>query len=117
MLAPTLDVAPEAARLLKLLADPTRRLIFLVLMRGETCNCELRDKLGLAENLVSHHMRQLRAAGLVLERRDEADARWIYYRLDPVALDAAWSGLASALHPSRIGNRVAACGPASTRSA
>ena len=37
----TQDIGPAAARLLKLLADPTRRRIFLALMRGETCNCEL----------------------------------------------------------------------------
>ena len=36
-----LDLAAAAVRLLKLLTDPTRRHLFLLLMQGETCNCEL----------------------------------------------------------------------------
>jgi DNA-binding transcriptional ArsR family regulator len=109
---PPADVHADAALLLKLLADPTRRRIFLALMRGETCNCELRDSFGLAENLVSHHLRQLRAAGFVLERRDAADARWIYYRLDADRLAAAWAPLGAAFDPARIGTRAPSCGPA-----
>jgi ArsR family transcriptional regulator, arsenate/arsenite/antimonite-responsive transcriptional repressor len=108
---PAGDVAPAAARLLKLLADPTRRRIFLALMRGETCNCELTDELGLAQNLISHHMRALREASLVVERRDQCDARWIYYRIDVDALAGAWAALADALDPARVGTRAAQCGP------
>jgi DNA-binding transcriptional ArsR family regulator len=106
------DIDPSAALLLKLLADPTRRRIFLALMRGETCNCELRDELGLAENLVSHHLRQLRDAGFARERRDETDARWIYYRLDTERLASAWSALGTAFDPAHIGARAPQCGPA-----
>ena len=105
------DIDPAAARLLKLLADSTRRRIFLALMRGETCNCELVEELGIAQNLVSHHVRALREAGLVSERRDANDARWIYYRIDGVALAAAWAGLTAGLHPLHIGARAAQCGP------
>jgi ArsR family transcriptional regulator len=108
------DVAPAAARLLKLLSDPTRRRVFLALMRGETCNCELRDGLGLAENLVSHHVRQIRDAGFLHERRDEGDARWVYYRLDRAALAEAWAALGAAFDPARIGTRAPSCGPAAT---
>jgi DNA-binding transcriptional ArsR family regulator len=111
LVEPILNVDVAGALLLKLLADPTRRRIFLALMRGETCNCELRDELGLRENLISHHVRQLRDAGFVLERRDELDARWIYYRLDPEALAAAWAALGAALDPKRIGTRTPSCGP------
>ena len=109
---PVPDVDPAAALLLRLLADPTRGRIFLALMRGETCNCELRDDLGLRENLVSHHLRQLRDAGFVLERRDESDARWIYYRLDADRLAAAWRALGAAFDPALIGTRTPSCGPA-----
>lgn len=35
------DVSAEAGAFLKLMADPTRRRIFLALMQGETCNCEM----------------------------------------------------------------------------
>lgn len=105
------EVAPAGARLLKLLADPTRRRIFLTLMRGETCNCELTQELGLAQNLISHHIKQLRRAGLVRERRDATDARWIHYTIDAPKLEEAWGALAAALDPRRLGTREPDCGP------
>jgi DNA-binding transcriptional ArsR family regulator len=106
------DVSDSAARLLKLLADPTRRRLFLKLTEGETCNCELAEGLGLAQNLVSHHIRQLREAGFVRERRDAADARWIYYRLNVATLGAAWQSLDTLLNPAHIGERAPVCPPA-----
>ena len=105
------DVSEPAARLLKLLADPTRRRLFAVLMQGETCNCELADGLGLAQNLVSHHIRQLREAGFVQERRDTADARWIYYRLNADALAAAWRSLDGLINPAGLRDRAPICPP------
>jgi DNA-binding transcriptional ArsR family regulator len=109
--ATRLDVTDAAARLLKLLADPTRRRVFLRLTEGETCNCELAEGLGIAQNLVSHHIRQLREAGFVQERRDATDARWIYYRLDAEALGAAWRSLDSLINPAYIGERAPLCPP------
>ena len=105
------DVSPELAAFLKLLADPTRRRIFLLLMQGETCNCEMTGLLGLPQNLISHHLRALREAGLVRSRRDEQDARWIYYWVDPDAL-AAVSGEAQAtFSAAALGRRAPRCGP------
>lgn len=109
--AARVDVTDAAARLLKLLADPTRRRLFLKLTEGETCNCELADGLGLAQNLVSHHIRQLREAGFVRERRDTADARWIYYQLNADALGAAWQSLDALLNPAHLGKRAPVCPP------
>ncbi|MCC7371390.1 MAG: winged helix-turn-helix transcriptional regulator [Chloroflexi bacterium] len=109
--AARLDVTESAARLLKLLADPTRRRVFLKLTEGEICNCELADGLGLAQNLVSHHIRQLREAGFVRERRDANDARWIYYWLDKDALGEAWRSLDASINPAHIGQRTPVCPP------
>ncbi len=63
------EIAPEAAELLRLLADPTRLKIFLLVMEGEICNCELSESLNLPQKLVSHHLRRLREAGLVVAPR------------------------------------------------
>lgn len=106
------DLSAEGVALLELLANRTRRRIFLALMRGETCNCELAAALDLAENLISHHVRRLRQAGLVRERRHERDARWVYYTLDRAALTDAWRALGLALDPTRLGERTPDCGPA-----
>jgi len=105
------DVDERAARLLKLLAEPTRRRIFLALLRGETCNCELANTFALPQNLISHHVRQLREAGFVRERRDAIDARWIYYTVDAEAFQRAWASLAATFDPSLIGTRSPTCGP------
>src|SRR5438132_5270732 len=53
------------------LADPTRLTIALALRDGgELCVCDLAWIVGRAENLVSHHLRALRAAGLADYRRE-----------------------------------------------
>lgn len=99
-----------AARV-KVLADPTRLKIFDLLMSGEHCNCELGDALGLAPNLISHHLGVLRGASLVDARRDPNDARWVYYSVDPEALAALATMLATFLDPARMNDRVPTCGP------
>ena len=53
------------------LGDPTRLTIALALREGgELCVCDLAWISGRAENLVSHHLRALRAAGLADYRRE-----------------------------------------------
>lgn len=109
------DVSASAARLLKLLADPTRRRLFAALTSGETCNCELSEGLNIAQNLVSHHIRQLREAGFVRERRDTVDARWIYYSLNTDALADAWQSLDGLINPAHLGVRAPVCPPAESQ--
>jgi|SRR5215211_6760357 len=65
----------ELARLLaersKALADPTRLTIAAALAdTDELCVCDLAWVTERPENLVSHHLRRLRGAGLVTRRRD-----------------------------------------------
>jgi ArsR family transcriptional regulator, lead/cadmium/zinc/bismuth-responsive transcriptional repressor len=63
----------------KALADPTRLLIALALREGEElCVCDLAWIAGRAENLVGHHLRTLRAAGLARSRRD---GKVVFYAL------------------------------------
>ncbi len=101
----------EIAFILKAMADPNRLRILDVIMEGETCNCELTDRLGLPANLLSHHLRVLKKAGLVSSRRDEIDKRWIYYRMDKdaVARWHRWCG--QFLDPNRIQECKKLCGP------
>lgn len=63
--------ARAAADRAKALGDPTRLTLALALAEaGELCVCDLSWVSERAENLVSHHLRTLRAAGLVTSRRD-----------------------------------------------
>jgi DNA-binding transcriptional ArsR family regulator len=65
------DAAVGAAARAKALADPTRVALAAVLGRtDELCVCDLAWISGRSDNLVSHHLRALRAAGLAASRRD-----------------------------------------------
>ena len=80
-----LDVG-RAARLFHALSDETRLRILERLRRGERCVCELTDALDAAQSRLSFHLRILKEAGLVTDRRD---GRWAYYALTPDALSEA----------------------------
>jgi DNA-binding transcriptional ArsR family regulator len=85
------------ARYLRLLGDDTRLRIFSLLTKAELCVCEIEDILGLSQSLVSNHLAALRRAGLVESRRDEEDARWVFYRADREAAAALRERLAALL--------------------
>jgi ArsR family transcriptional regulator len=106
----------QVADRLKVLADPTRLRVFSLLMEGTFCNCELGDELGIAPNLISHHLSVLRRAGLVETRRDPLDSRWIYYSVNRKSLAALASELQFVFDPARIGGRVPQCGPSAAQS-
>lgn len=94
----------------KALSDPNRLRIFAELMAGDTCNCELKDRLGLAPNLLSHHLKVLESVGLVAARRDVLDGRWVYYAANREAVAQWHSWLATFFDPARIHARPL-CGP------
>ncbi len=73
----------ETARLFQALSDPTRLQILGLLRGGERCVCELTGVLDAAQSRLSFHLKVLKDAGLVTDRRD---GRWIYYTIRPAAL-------------------------------
>ncbi|MBI1736257.1 MAG: winged helix-turn-helix transcriptional regulator [Candidatus Rokubacteria bacterium] len=93
----------RAAELFHALADPTRLMILSELRDGEQCVCVLAERFETGQSRLSFHMKTLKDAGLVTDRRQ---GRWIYYALNPAALEDAGSVLAS-LRPGRAGVRVA----------
>lgn len=60
---------------------------------------ELTAATGEAQNLVSYHLRLLRDAGLVHERRSSADGRDVYYSLDRRAVTAGLLAALAAINP------------------
>jgi DNA-binding transcriptional ArsR family regulator len=69
----------------KTLADPTRRAVFERIAReGEIAATGLVKGSRVSQPAVSQHLRALRDAGLVMERRD---GRHIHYRVAPRGLD------------------------------
>jgi len=91
VIAPPL--APDVLGALQAVAEPNRARIVALLGHGEHCVCDAGEMLGLSPALVSHHLRTLRASGLLRERRS---GRWVFYSLDleqVAALRAAITGL------------------------
>jgi len=76
----------RAAGLFQALSDEKRLRILSMLGSGERCVCELTDALDVGQSLLSFHLKTLREAGLVTDRRE---GRWVYYRLVPEALAEA----------------------------
>ena len=89
--------ADRAVTLFHALSDATRISILLMLRGGELCVCELQDELDAAQSRLSFHLRVLREAGLVTDRRE---GRWSYYQIVPEAL-AEVHDLAVDLQPAR----------------
>jgi ArsR family transcriptional regulator len=108
-------ISDETVALFRTLADPNRLRILDVLMQGDTCNCELNERLGLPPNLLSHHLRVLREAGLINSRRDTIDGRWIYYSVDKDTIIKWRTWLTEFLDPARIQDRPVLCGPEGQR--
>src|SRR5512132_3638108 len=80
------EEAQGKAQIFKALADPNRlRLLSLVKASdgGEACVCDLTAPLDLGQPTVSHHLKILVDAGLLLR---EKRGTWAYYSLVPGAL-------------------------------
>jgi DNA-binding transcriptional ArsR family regulator len=70
--------APDAARLMKMLANEQRLKLLCRLGKGEASAGELADYAGLAQSAASQHLGKLRDLGMVSTRRE---AQTIYYSL------------------------------------
>jgi ArsR family transcriptional regulator, arsenate/arsenite/antimonite-responsive transcriptional repressor len=83
----------RSAALFHALSDETRLRILGRLSKGERCVCELTDALDAAQSRLSFHLKVLKDAGLVTDRRE---GRWAYYRLHAGAFEEL-SGFVSEL--------------------
>jgi protein-tyrosine-phosphatase len=124
---PSLD---RRAQVHAALGDPARLAIVDRLVVGDASPGEIAQDLGLATNLIAHHVKVLTAAGLVTRTRSEGDRRRTYLRLQPDVLaglaapqlatsgrlvfvcthNSARSQLAAALWRQRTGRPVASAG-------
>ena len=87
----------RAAQIFHALSDETRVALVAMLRDGERCVCELQDALDSAQSRLSFHLRVLKDAGVVTDRKE---GRWSYYSIAPGALDEVHD-FAVALKPSK----------------
>ena len=94
----------RAIELFHALSDETRLEIVELLRRGERCVCDLTEALDAAQSRLSFHLRVLKDAGIV---RDRKDGRWVHYELDTEVFDEM-EALVAGFKP-RPGRRTEAC--------
>lgn len=94
----------RTARLFHALADETRLRILEQLADGEQCVCDLTGALEAGQSRLSFHLKTLKDAGLVADRRQ---GRWIYYTLRPEAVDELRDVVATIGAPRGRGLRIA----------
>lgn len=82
-----------------------------LIIQGVQCNCELGEALHMAPNLISHHLKTLRDAGLVNVERDPVDARWVYYSVNREAMQELNAAFGAFFDPTRVRPRRLTCGP------
>lgn len=94
----------RAARVFHALSDETRLAIVVLLKDGERCVCDLQVPLQSAQSRLSFHLKVLKDAGVVSDRRA---GRWSYYTLVPGVLDGLEELIAD-LSPSSAAKAVRA---------
>ena len=83
-MATTKSTEKRALAVFHALSDETRLAIVKRLAGGERCVCDLQDLLDAAQSRLSYHLKTLKDAGLIADRRD---GRWVHYSLVPGALE------------------------------
>jgi ArsR family transcriptional regulator len=86
------------SRRFRALADATRLKIIDRLRDGEECVCNLTGPLGTRQSLLSFHLRTLKDAGLVTDRKE---GRWVYYTLNLDVLDEMMQALEAIKKPRK----------------
>jgi ArsR family transcriptional regulator len=77
--APAPQDLSRAVELFHALSDETRLAIVQRLRSGEKCVCDLTDLLDAAQSRLSFHLKVLKDAGLVSDRKE---GRWVHYSLN-----------------------------------
>lgn len=64
--------------LLKIVSEESRLKLLCILRQGEHCVCEIMEHVDLSQSLISHHLSDLKEAGVVI---DEKRGLRVYYSL------------------------------------
>ena len=96
----------KTAAVFKALGDPARVEIVSMLQEKELCVCDILDAFAVSQPTISHHLRILKQAGLVNDKRE---GKWIYYSLNPDVLKIAAEFLDVAAAKSAFSVRSRTC--------
>ncbi len=68
----------QLTSLLQLVSEESRLKILCILKKGEHCVCKIVEHVDLSQSLISHHLKDLKNAGIVT---DEKRGLYVYYSL------------------------------------
>jgi ArsR family transcriptional regulator len=68
----------KLSALLKIVSDNSRLQILCIIQNDEHCVCELMKETKLSQSLISHHLKDLKDANLVSDRKE---GKWVHYSL------------------------------------
>lgn len=80
------SAAERSAELFHALSDETRLELIHLLKKGERCVCDLTGALDAAQSRLSFHLKVLKDAGIVTDRKE---GRWVHYELNEHAFTEA----------------------------
>jgi len=83
----TIKDLESAVAVARALGHPARLRTVAMLRSGELCPCQITEVLGLASSTVSAHLKELKQAGLIVERKD---GRWVYIGLAKSNVTRSW---------------------------
>lgn len=98
-------------RIFHALSDTKRLRILEILRSGECCVCDLAGSLDIRQSLLSFHLRTLRDAGLVNDRKE---GRWVHYALNQEALGEAMAYVTDLARDAKRGAGFQCCRHART---
>ncbi len=98
MITATQKSLQKAVRLFHALSDETRLGLLDRLQDGEQCVCELMDSMKAAQSRLSFHLKVLKDAGLILDRRV---GRWMYYSINRDAIEDLQQWVETVKHQTR----------------
>ena len=89
----------KIAETFKALADENRIHILKLLGTGEKCACKLLEELNISQPTLSHHMKILCDAGIVISRRE---GKWTYYGICCEGVKQTRALMQDLLNPEKI---------------
>ena len=99
---PTND-AKSLQKLLKLISNENKFKIILHLAKGEGCVCDIGEKLGIEQSLVSHHLNSLRRAKLINDRKIGA---WVHCSLNRPVFEKLETLFTQYLSPQNLSDKM-----------
>lgn len=91
----------QLAAISRALCDETRlEILNLLVIRGETCVCELVERLGTTQSNISFHLTTLKHAGLIADKKI---GKWMFYTVRLQAIQEYLTRLREVFSVKRLG--------------